>query len=450
MKRLFALTLAVMMLCSLVCTASANPIENPFTDVSEGAWYYEDVLAAVEMGLINGKTTTTYAPNDFITHAEVLKLAACMNQRHTTGEITLKNGTPWYQPYVDYCASNNIGSAEPEVMNDYATRAWFMTVFASALPESEYEVINGIEDGTIPDVPEDSEFWDVAYKLYRAGIVTGVDENHTCKPNTNIKRSEVATILIRMMNKEKRVKFTMIHEQIDPNLPNVEINGHPSIVVPPSTVETPVVQGSPTLPGITTTPLVIQAQPESLEASEYSDVSLKILVEGGIKPYTYRWSYRSRRDTVVIENSDAVSGATTDTLTISLTPDGVLVGQPISCTVTDAAGNTVTSDTASVFGPFSMTVAQSLWDNGQQTLTGRLSDGWLKVGEKVSVERNGKIIAFGTVESIEMFEKALEEAKKGDNVGIVFAMTDGVRPQSGDTVIRYRDHHVIDTSDIVN
>ncbi|MBQ6856621.1 MAG: hypothetical protein IJO13_05915, partial [Lachnospiraceae bacterium] len=69
---------------------------------------------------------------------------------------------------------------------------------------------------------------------------------------------------------------------------------------------------------------------------------------------------------------------------------------------------------------------------------------------KVSVERNGKIIAFGTVESIEMFEKAVEEAKKGDNVGIVVAMTDGVRPQSGDTVIRYRDHHVIDTSDIVN
>jgi hypothetical protein len=47
------------------------------------------------------------------------------------------------------------------------------------------------------------------YKLYRAGIVQGVDAAHNCNPSANIKRSEVAAILIRMMDPAKRVKFDM-------------------------------------------------------------------------------------------------------------------------------------------------------------------------------------------------------------------------------------------------
>ena len=39
---------------------------------------------------------------------------------------------------------------------------------------------------------------DAISKLSRAGIVTGSDKEHNCKPNTNIRRSEVAAILTRM------------------------------------------------------------------------------------------------------------------------------------------------------------------------------------------------------------------------------------------------------------
>ncbi len=74
----------------------------------------------------------------------------------------------------------------------------------------------------------------------------------------------------------------------------------------------------------------------------------------------------------------------------------------------------------------------------------------MKRGDKIAVERNAKIIAIGTVEDIQMFNKSLDEAKKDDRVGITFSKTEGYAPASGDTVIRYQDYFKIDGSDIIN
>ena len=79
MKRWISLALAlVVCLSALAVTALAA---NPFTDVPDSQWYCKDVVNAYEMGLINGKTATTFKPDDNLTYAEAVKLAACMNQR---------------------------------------------------------------------------------------------------------------------------------------------------------------------------------------------------------------------------------------------------------------------------------------------------------------------------------------------------------------------------------
>jgi len=79
-----------------------------------------------------------------------------------------------------------------------------------------------------------------------------------------------------------------------------------------------------------------------------------------------------------------------------------------------------------------------------------VADGVIRKGDKVSVERNGKIIATGTAVELQMFGKSLDEGIKGDRVGIVFVLDKGVSPKSGDTVIKYKDSHIVDTSDIIN
>lgn len=204
MKKLLFFVFVISMLSVLVLASS------PFKDVKEGEWYYGDVNTAYEMGLINGKNSPeTFLPNDNMTYAEAIKLAACMHQRHTEGKVTLQNGDPWYQPYVDYCKENKIIYKEYDY-NAPATRGLYMEIFASALPQERFPVINNIPWNSIPDVPSNSKYAPAVYTLYRAGIVGGVDEKHSCAPETNIKRSEVATILVRMMDDEKRVSFSMV------------------------------------------------------------------------------------------------------------------------------------------------------------------------------------------------------------------------------------------------
>ena len=89
-------------------------------------------------------------------------------------------------------------------------------------------------------------------------------------------------------------------------------------------------------------------------------------------------------------------------------------------------------------------------ESGKNTLIGRVADGILKKGEKVSVIRDGKVIAIGVAEDLQMFNKSMDETVKGENVGIVFNRDEGVIPSSGDTVVKYQPTHVVDTSDIVN
>ena len=45
---------------------------NPFTDVSAGAYYYKAVLWAVEKGITNGITATTFGPNDSCTRGQIV------------------------------------------------------------------------------------------------------------------------------------------------------------------------------------------------------------------------------------------------------------------------------------------------------------------------------------------------------------------------------------------
>jgi len=184
-----------------------------FTDVSESDWFYDDVYAAVDKGLINGKYANPpmYVPGGRLTIAEAIKLAAVMREYSETGMITLTNGNPWYETYVEYCGDFGIiGYDEYDGRyNDQSTRAQYAVIFANALDSSELPQINEIEDGDIPDVSLSDECGQAVYKLYRAGILQGNDQQGTFAPTTGIKRSEVAAILSRMMDSSERKTFTL-------------------------------------------------------------------------------------------------------------------------------------------------------------------------------------------------------------------------------------------------
>lgn len=176
-----------------------------FSDVRESDWFYENVKAVYEYGLMIGDSPTKFRPNGNVTIAETITLAARLHSIYQTGKNDFETSTPWYQVYIDYAESNGIIRTAYQDYNRAATRAEYAVILAAAFPEQALKQINQIPDNTIPDVKISDTYGEAVYRLYRAGVLTGSDGKGTFHPNSNIRRSEVAAIISRMADADQRV-----------------------------------------------------------------------------------------------------------------------------------------------------------------------------------------------------------------------------------------------------
>lgn len=428
MKRILSAILCITMILGLSSVALAEHYSN-FTDVKPESWYYEDVDNAVRLGIINGKSATTFAPDDNLTYAEAIKLAACMYQLYKDGSVYLvSGGSPWYQTYVDYAKDHGIITDnffdKVSDINEKATRAGYMEIFASALPDEALKGINNVPDGSIPDVPMVHESSIGIYKLYRAGILTGVDAAHNCKPEDNIKRCEVAAIITRMMNENKRVTFSMGTEVPKTEEPKTE---EPKFEIPKDAEILPEVPEEPKVEIKEETtdmyePFEIIVQPEKIDSADEGDtLTYTVKASGGKTPYTYSWGTRDRYNGFTeFTESDYVKGAKTNTLSLVFDIDNATTSQ-FYCKITDALGQEVKSKAVTIpekvfiFKPENVTKY-----NSGYIFVGRVDKGALRVGETVSMHAlSHGIEVYGVVTGIEMFNKRLDEAKQGDYCGIL-------------------------------
>ena len=193
--------------------AGSDATKFPFTDVPSDSWYYESVYYAWDAGLINGTSPTTFRPDNTLTVAEAIKLAAALHQLESEGKVTLRNGqVNWYDTYVAYAVKEGIIEAKYQrytvsQMNAPATRREFVHILHGAL--DDYAAINAIGENAIPDVKTGDAYAKEIYDFYRAGILTGSNAQGTFHPESSIKRSEVAAILIRMYDESMRLEKTL-------------------------------------------------------------------------------------------------------------------------------------------------------------------------------------------------------------------------------------------------
>lgn len=70
-------------------------MENPFSDVEEDTWYYRYIMAASDMGLINGYPDGTFKPDNLITRAEAVTIVNRTLDRHPDQEHFLEDMLVW-------------------------------------------------------------------------------------------------------------------------------------------------------------------------------------------------------------------------------------------------------------------------------------------------------------------------------------------------------------------
>lgn len=79
--------------------------QNPFEDVKQGDWYNKPVSTMVKLGIVNGRTTTTFAPNAPITRAELATICARFD------ETVVDNGNLTFSDVANHWAYKEIGHA---------------------------------------------------------------------------------------------------------------------------------------------------------------------------------------------------------------------------------------------------------------------------------------------------------------------------------------------------
>ena len=215
-RKILAFALAFLMLASSMASyvfagkyATVTEYDGRFTDVSKDDWYYEVVTTAFSIGVINGKSDSTFEPDGELTIAEAVKLAAVAHQLLSKGKVESVTGaSPWYKPYLDYCKENYIVTEDYPDYNESALRCQVAVLFSRAVTASgvETEELNEITPDVLRDVESSDWFSGAVYRMFRWGVMTG-DENGEMHPNDTVTRCEIAAVVMRVIDSDLRVRL---------------------------------------------------------------------------------------------------------------------------------------------------------------------------------------------------------------------------------------------------
>ncbi len=177
-----------------------------FSDVSKSDWYHESVKKAYCLGLMQGTGDGTFSVDGEVTVAEAVAIASRICSIFY-GEELPREESPWYQSYVTYAKENGILTHGYDNYERACTRAEFAEILAHALPDEALEEINSVSKNAIPDVSSGYIYADEIYTLYRAGVLTGKENDLTFQPKENILRGEAASVVAKLVDTSLRVTF---------------------------------------------------------------------------------------------------------------------------------------------------------------------------------------------------------------------------------------------------
>ena len=240
-KRILALFLAAVSCLSLAVSASAANTPNrkatDFRDFDRTAWYAEAVSAAVDNGLLYGKSSSIIDPNGDMTRAE---MAAIINRSfgcYKTADISQYKDvakSKWY--YKDVALAVQMGTYNGRSSSSMApdapiSRQEAMTVVARAL-ELDYDAYAKTDLSAFSDRSEISN-WALPYVRAMVGADYIHGRTKGLEPLDNITRAEFAQIFANIIGTyivskgtyDKDIKGSVLIRTDEVTLQNMTVDG---------------------------------------------------------------------------------------------------------------------------------------------------------------------------------------------------------------------------------
>lgn len=203
-KILFSIILSALLAGSAgAAFDKTNTYNDNFIDVSDSAWYKNNVKDSFELGIMDGTGNRLFNPDGDVTVAEAVTISARVHSIYNGNDIPEADGE-WYEKYIAYAREYGIIDSEFDDYDRAAKRHEVASLFANALPEEYYNAVNSVEK--IPDVPQSREYYDDILMLYNAGVVMGSNSQGFFYPENNITRAETAAVISRVAIPGARLK----------------------------------------------------------------------------------------------------------------------------------------------------------------------------------------------------------------------------------------------------
>lgn len=181
---------------------ATTPWQNPFTDISEGDWYFDAVRFVRENGLINGVGGNSFAPNASLSRAMFAQVLYNKAGRPSTISNNLFSDIPdgaWFTDAVAWGAANSIvngynGQFRPD---DPITREQLVLMLwrDEGQPTASNTLLNFADAAKVSDYALDAMRWAV-----EKGIIKGKG-NGVLDPQGTATRAETAQILMNYLSK---------------------------------------------------------------------------------------------------------------------------------------------------------------------------------------------------------------------------------------------------------
>lgn len=208
MKKLIAGLLAgIMSVTTLAVGATAAEEEMPFTDVKAKKWYYPAVKTVWEAGIMEGKTETTFVPDEAMTRAQLVTILYRLSGATETGlgasltfSDTKKN--TWYSDYVGWAVKEEIVNGYPD--NTFKPDAPILRqelskLISEYIESNELDINGKVLAESFTDAAKHPKWAKPYIEDLRARGVVGGDELGNFNPAATATRAEVAMIITRLL-----------------------------------------------------------------------------------------------------------------------------------------------------------------------------------------------------------------------------------------------------------